>query len=132
MNHLIAQEGLTEQITCDSAGTGGWHIGAPPDRRMRDAAKARGLNFVGAARQLSKQDLQEFDLILAMDWDNYHDIRALDPQGKYAQKIKMMCSYCQTSQDKEVPDPYYGGAEGFNYVIDLLFDACKGLLKTLV
>ncbi len=131
MNHLIEQEGLTEQFSCDSAGTGGWHVGALPDRRMRGAAKERGLDFVGSARQFEAIDLREFDLILAMDKDNYRNILALDPQGKYRDKVKMMCDYCQTHNDKEVPDPYYGGADGFNYVIDLLFDACSGLLKSL-
>ncbi len=131
MNHLIEQEGLGDQFICDSAGTGGWHVGALPDRRMRAAAKERGLDFVGSARQFQAMDLREFDLILAMDKDNYRNILALDPQGKFADKVKMMCDYCETSTDKEVPDPYYGGADGFNYVIDLLFDACGGLLKSL-
>jgi protein-tyrosine phosphatase len=76
-------------------------------------------------------DLREFDLILAMDKDNYRNILALDPQRKFIDKVKMMCDYCETYTDKEVPDPYYGGADGFNYVIDLLFDACGGLLKSL-
>jgi protein-tyrosine phosphatase len=89
------------------------------------------MNFVGAARQFQAQDLQEFDLILAMDRENYRDILAKDPQGKFRDKVKMMCDYCQTYRDQEVPDPYYGGTEGFNYVIDLLFDACGGLLQRL-
>lgn len=131
MNHLIEKEGLRDRIVCDSAGTGGWHVDAPPDQRMRAAAKKRGLNFVGSARQLKATDLQEFDLILTMDKDNYRNVLALDPQRKFTDKIKMMCDYCQTSTDKEVPDPYYGGTDGFNYVIDLLFDACNGLLKSL-
>lgn len=131
MNYLLEQEGLCDRIVCDSAGTGGWHVGAPPDRRMRAAAKERGLNFVGSARQLEAIDLQEFDLILAMDKDNYRNILALDPEGKFTDKVKMMCDYCQTHNDQEVPDPYYGGTDGFNYVIDLLFEACTGLLKSL-
>ena len=131
MNHLIEQKGLGDRFICDSAGTGGWHVGALPDSRMRAAAKQRGLNFVGSARQLKAIDLREFDLILAMDKDNYRNIIALDPQGKFGDKVKMMCDYCETHADKEVPDPYYGGADGFNYVIDLLFDSCNGLLKSL-
>jgi protein-tyrosine phosphatase len=131
MNHLIAEQGLSDRLVCDSAGTGGWHVGAPPDKRMRAAAAARGMNFVGAARQFQPQDLQEFDLILAMDKDNYRDILAQDPQGKFRDKVKMMCDYCQKHRDQEVPDPYYGGAAGFDYVIDLLFDACGGLLQTI-
>ena len=98
---------------------------------MRDAAKARGMNFVGSARQFQAIDLQEFDLILAMDKDNYRNILALNPQNKFTDKVKMMCDYCETHTDKEVPDPYYDDVNGFNYVIDLLFDACNGLLKSL-
>ena len=131
MNLLIEREGLSDRLICDSAGTGGWHIGALPDRRMRDAAKARGMNFVGSARQFQAIDLQEFDLILAMDKDNYRNILALNPQNKFTDKVKMMCDYCETHTDKEVPDPYYDDVNGFNYVIDLLFDACNGLLKSL-
>jgi len=131
MNHLIEKERLGDRYICDSAGTGGWHVDALPDRRMRAAAKERGLDFVGSARQFEAMDLREFDLILAMDKDNYRNILSLDPQRKFADKVKMMCDYCQIHTDKEVPDPYYGGADGFNYVIDLLFDACGGLLKSL-
>ena len=131
MNLLIEQEGLGDRFICDSAGTGGWHVGALPDRRMRDAAQARGMNFVGSARQFQAKDLQEFDLILAMDNDNYYNILALDSKADFTDKVQMICDYCQTHSDQEVPDPYYGGADGFNYVIDLLFDACGGLLKAL-
>ncbi len=131
MNQLVAEANLQDKIQCDSAGTAGYHVGALPDERMRAAAKRRGMNFIGAARKLVRTDLENFDLILAMDESNYRDIKRLDPQGKYADKIKMMCSYCSHHTDTEVPDPYYGGADGFDYVIDLLFDACGGLLKTL-
>jgi protein-tyrosine phosphatase len=131
MNHLIEQAGLSAQITCDSAGTAGYHVGALPDRRMNAAAQKRGLTLVGAARQFEAKDFANFDLILAMDKHNFRDILSLDPSGKYAEKVKMMCDYCKTHSDREVPDPYYGGVSGFDYVIDLLFDACDGLLNTL-
>ena len=131
MNYLIEREGLAGKITCDSAGTAGYHIGAPPDPRMQAAAKARGLLMVGTARQLVPMDLREFDLILAMDRSNYRDILSLDPQGKYHHKVKMMCSYCTKYNVQEVPDPYYGGPEGFNFVLDLLEDACTNLLQSL-
>lgn len=131
MNYLIAQDGLGDRYSCDSAGTGSWHIGALPDQRMRAAAKSRGLDFVGSARQFQAKDLREFDLILAMDKDNYRNMIALDLQGEFTDKVKMMCDYCETYTDKEVPDPYFGGGDGFKYVIDLLFDACGGLLKSL-
>lgn len=132
MNYLIAETGLTESITCDSAGTSGYHIGAAPDRRMNHAALKRGLELQGRSRKLKSADLQQFDLILAMDRENYRDILYLDREGKYEDKIRMMCDFATEKSDREVPDPYYGGADGFDYVIDLLFDACSGLLEHVV
>lgn len=129
MNHLIEQAGLSDRISCDSAGTGGYHIGSPPDRRMAVAAKARGITLQGQAQQFQKSDFEEFDLILAMDRENYQDILSLDPALKYQDKVRLMCDFCTHHTAKEVPDPYYGGPEGFNKVIDLLLDACEGLLQ---
>lgn len=130
MNHLIEQADLENSISCDSAGTASYHVGNPPDRRMSSAAASKlGMELVGQARQLQPSDLKDFDLILAMDKANYQDILALDPTGKYRDKVHLMCEYCSKYSTQEVPDPYYGGTEGFNYVIDLLFDACSGLLE---
>ncbi len=131
MNHLLEKRDLQSKISCDSAGTSSYHIGSPPDSRMTAAAKKRGINLVGRARQFTVADFDQFDLILAMDDSNYRNILALDPSGKYAQKVKRMCDFCQTHADREVPDPYYGGADGFDYVISLLMDACQGLLQDL-
>jgi protein-tyrosine phosphatase len=129
MNHLIEQRGLQNQIVCDSAGTSAYHVGEPPDRRMNAAAVKRGITLKGRARQLQQQDFEDFDLILAMDQENYRNILALDRQGIYRDKVRLMCDFCRHHRDREVPDPYYGGAEGFNYVLDLLLDACEGLLE---
>jgi len=129
MNHLIAQAGLADRIICDSAGTAGYHVGSPPDRRMAIAASKRGIQLQGSARKFQKSDFENFDLILAMDRENYKDILALDPTSKYRDKVRLMCDFCQQFDLKEVPDPYYGGPEGFNRVIDLLIDACEGLLQ---
>ena len=129
MNHLIEEAGLSDRIYCDSAGTSGYHIGEKPDRRMTAAANARGIKMTGRSRQFERYDLEEFDLILAMDRSNYQGIMALDPAGKHADKVKMMCSFCRSHGDEEVPDPYYGGTDGFDYVIELLLDACEGLLE---
>lgn len=129
MKHLVAQAGLSDQIICDSAGTSSYHIGSPPDRRMTAAANQQGIAMTGSARQFSKADLEEFDLILAMDRDNYAGICYLDPTGKYQDKVKLMGDFCTRHSLREVPDPYYGGTEGFNLVIDLLMDACEGLLE---
>lgn len=132
MHHLIEQANLGEVIVCDSAGTSSYHIGSSPDRRMAAAAAARGIKLKGKARQFQIDDFEVFDLILAMDEENYRNIRALDRLGKYEDKVKLICEFCTHHRDKEVPDPYYGGAEGFNYVIELLMDACEGLLKYVV
>ena len=131
MNHLIQEHGFQAQVVCDSAGTAGYHIGKPPDRRMTAAAQRRGIALIGQARQFTPSDFEKFDLILAMDQENYEDILDLDPEKKYIHKVKMMCEFCQEYPDKEVPAPYYGGADGFDYVINLLLDACDGLLKTV-
>lgn len=128
MNHLIEQKQLQEYIVCDSAGTSSYHTGSPPDRRMSAAAAQRGIVLKGRARQFDHHDFEQFDLILAMDKENYRNILALDRSKKYHHKVKLMCDFCQTFSDREVPDPYYGGESGFNYVIDLLLDACDGLL----
>lgn len=132
MNHLIQEAGLTDKITCDSAGTSSYHIGATPDRRMNAAASKRRIELQGKSRKLKPGDLQQFDLILAMDGENYQDILYLDREGKYEAKVKLMCDFAREKTDKEVPDPYYGGQDGFDYVIDLLFDACTGLLDHVV
>jgi protein-tyrosine phosphatase len=131
MNHLIGQAGLDGQIICDSAGTSDYHIGSPPDRRMTAAAKKRGIEMVGSARQFETADFEEFDLILAMDRDNYDNILYLDRLGEYGHKVKLMCDFARNHRTKEVPDPYYGGPEGFDRVIDLLLDACQGLLEEI-
>lgn len=131
MRYLLDQKGLTQEIICDSAGTADYHIGSPPDPRMRRAAQARGIALKGEARQFHPQDFEQYDLILAMDRDNYWSLISLDPDKQYRHKIQMMCDYARNYPDQEVPDPYYGGVEGFNYVIDLLLDACGGLLETI-
>jgi protein-tyrosine phosphatase len=131
MNSLLAQRGLTEEIACDSAGTASYHLGSPPDRRMGIALQKKGYEVTGRARQFSHPDFQDFDLILAMDQENYRNILALDPRGHYHHKVKPMTDYARHHGDREVPDPYYGGEAGFDYVINLLEDACQGLLESL-
>ena len=131
MQHLVSNAGLAQEIICDSAGTSAYHVGEPPDRRMQQAASAQGIQLLGQARQFERSDFEEFDLILAMDRDNYRNILRLDPNGTHTDKVKMMCSYCSAHTDTEVPDPYYGGSDGFRYVVDLLKDACSGLLSEM-
>jgi len=132
MNHLLEKANLESSISCDSAGTASYHVGKDPDRRMTAATFSRlGIELIGQARQFQASDLKDFDLILAMDRANYQDILALDPTGQYSDKVHLMCQYCTKYSTKDVPDPYYGGTEGFNHVIDLLLDACGGLLETI-
>lgn len=132
MNHLLQQRQLSDRVVCDSAGTASYHVGSPPDRRMAQAAKAQGIVLVGQARQFDPADFDRFDYILAMDRQNYRDIVALDPDGQHRDRVRLMCDFASHHPDQEVPDPYYGGSEGFNYVISLLQDACEGLLDHLL
>ncbi len=132
MNHLIKEAGMSDKIICDSAGTSGYHIGASPDRRMNAAAITKGIELQGKSRKLKPSDLHQFDLILAMDRENYQDILYLDREGKYESKVRLMCDFATDRNEREIPDPYYGGQDGFDYVIELLFDACAGLLDYVV
>jgi len=119
--------GLNLEI--DSAGTGGWHVGNPPDRRMQKAALARNYDLSNLrARQISTADCQDFDYIIAMDNNNLREIKSLCPNSKA--KIKLFLDYAK-SQESEVPDPYYGGAAGFDIVLDLIEEASLGLLKEI-
>jgi protein-tyrosine phosphatase len=129
MNSLIEQENLGGEIVCDSAGTSSYHIGEPPDRRMTNAARQLGIVMTGRARQFTRADLEAFDLILAMDRENFANIQYLDSAGRYQDKVCLICDFSTRSTFKEVPDPYYGGPDGFHQVLDLLMDACQGLLE---
>lgn len=135
MNHLIKQQQLTDRIVCDSAGTSSYHIGSEPNPRMAAAAQKKGITLEGSARQFTKADFQNFDVILAMDRSNYQDILSVADADSEAlgaqQKVKLMCDFCRNHDDREVPDPYYGGEAGFDYVIELLTDACGGLLEAV-
>ncbi|MFL0758282.1 MAG: low molecular weight protein-tyrosine-phosphatase [Prochlorococcus sp.] len=131
--HQLKIQGLEKQFLVDSAGTGGWHVGRPADSRMRNAAAQRGILLPSRARQIKAEDLQTFDLILTMDADNLLNVQSLAGElGKMATaRIKPMLSYASKTSLQEVPDPYYGGDAGFEEVLDLLEDACKGLLDEL-
>jgi protein-tyrosine phosphatase len=133
--HLIAREGLEDRFLVDSAGTGGWHAGNPADRRMRAAAERRGIHLPSRARQIALADFTAFDRILTMDDDNLRNVRSLARElGERPglARIEPMTSHCRLHQAREVPDPYYGGEQGFEQVLDLLEDACAGLLETLL
>ncbi len=132
MNNYLKKAGLSDQISCDSAGTSSGHVGQSADTRMQLAAKTRGYSIHHTARQLNTFDLIESDYIIAMDQNNYCDIRdqAFDEEGE--KKIHIICSFCSEHSVREVPDPYWNyGDEGFNIVLDILEDACWGLLQKI-
>ena len=131
--HLLQERGLSDQFLVDSAGTGGWHVGNPADRRMQAAANRRGIQLPSRARQISLDDLSEFDLILTMDDANLAAVTSLASEAgrRATAKIKPMLSYTSQFSETEVPDPYYGGEAGFEHVLDLLEDACSNLLDEL-
>lgn len=133
MRHLVEEAGVADAFVLDSAGTGGWHIGDPPDPRSREAARRRGIVVAGAARQVSAADFCDFDLILAMDRANLRDLRAAAPPDATAE-VRLLREYDENSVgggDLDVPDPYYGGPDGFDDVLDLVDAACRGVLAEL-
>jgi protein-tyrosine phosphatase len=132
MRALVAEQGLRGAIEIDSAGTGSWHVGSAPDRRATDAARARGLVLEGAARQVSRADLEYFDLLLAMDAENARELRALAEDERQSAKVRLLREFDPAStHDLDVPDPYYGGTGGFDEVLDLVQAACEGLLQEI-
>lgn len=132
MQQLVDERGLTDSFFIDSAGTYGGHAGELPDKRMRVHARRRGYDLTHRSRRVSSSDFDDFDVIVAMDDSNYHRLRELAPTAEDAAKIVRMIDYCRLSTRYDyVPDPYYEGAEGFELVLDLLQDACRGLLDEL-
>jgi protein-tyrosine phosphatase len=126
MRHLVRERGLEDRIELDSAGTGGWHVGSPPDARSTEAAARRGIVLEGSARRFSVEDFDRFDLILAMDGDNLRDLRALAPDAEAAAKVRLL-----RGPGLDVPDPYYGDGDGFEVVLDHVEEACRRLLDEI-
>jgi protein-tyrosine phosphatase len=135
MRHVLVEAGLDSRVEVDSAGTGAWHVGECADPRARAAAARRGIDLHSIARQVTREDLDSFDLILAADADNHRDLLALageDPARRG--KVRRLRDFDQTSVntgDLDVPDPYYGGPEGFDQVLDIVDAACRGLLAEI-
>jgi protein-tyrosine phosphatase len=132
MRALVADAGLRGSVELDSAGTGAWHVGNPPDPRATEAAARRGIVLAGAARQVRARDFDEFDLIVAMDASNQHALRELAPDDAARSKIRLLREFDPASEglrDLDVPDPYYEDAGGFEEVLDLVQAACAGLLR---
>ena len=128
--HLAEQAGLSGHLHIDSAGTHAYHAGEPPDHRARAAAQRRGMSLEGIyARRVTEEDFDRFDHVIAMDEDNLERLRAEAP-AHHHDKLRLFLEF-GSSDEREVPDPYYGGSAGFERVLDLVEEASRGLLETL-
>ncbi|MDP1569706.1 MAG: low molecular weight protein-tyrosine-phosphatase [Vicinamibacterales bacterium] len=128
--HLAEEAGLASRFTVDSAGTGGWHVGDQADRRMRAAASARGIAVTSRARQVAADDFERFDHIFAMDADNLRALRALAPPAG-AHKLRLFRDLDPEAPGEDVPDPYTGGPEDFDEVLDIVTRTGRALLAEL-
>jgi protein-tyrosine phosphatase len=134
MARLVAEADLAHAIEVDSAGTGAWHVGSPPDERATQAAAERGIAMRGVARQVTGEDFERFDLLVAMDGENLRNLRALAPHSEAAARVRLLREFDPAgarAASLDVPDPYYGGPDGFDRVLDLVEAACAGLLAEL-
>ncbi|HWJ51534.1 MAG TPA: low molecular weight protein-tyrosine-phosphatase [Solirubrobacteraceae bacterium] len=134
MRSLVEQAGLQDSVELDSAGTGAWHVGSPPDARASAAAETRGVRLEGRARQVRRTDFDDFDLLLAMDTSNMRELRQLAPGAQEREKVKLLRAFDPQSagiESLDVPDPYYGGEDGFEKVFELVHAACAGLLAKI-
>lgn len=125
----VEEAGLTRHFHVDSAGTGGWHAGESPDARMTATAQANDILMSGNARQVTKNDLDLFQYVLCMDAENLRDVQNL---GGGTAKVELMLSYQEQCDERDVPDPYYGGAQGFERVYELLDVSTAALLQSLI
>ncbi len=127
-----AAQGVLDRFEIDSAGLGDWHVGQAPDVRAQDAAGRRGIDISGqSARQITGEDFARFDLLLAMDGSNYEDLALLAPKGE-RHKIRRFLDFAPHAGTKDVPDPFFGEAEGFDHALDLIEEAARGLLAALL
>lgn len=131
MRTYIRKAGLEHEIEVDSAGLSSYHQGELPDVRMRMHAMQRGYNLTHRSRPVVKSDFSNFDMIVAMDHSNVSKLEAKTSTDAERKKIHLATEFCRNMDVDVVPDPYYGGAEGFEYVLDILEDACEGLLEEI-
>ncbi len=128
---MVADAGLADTVQVESAGTHAYHVGEPPDVRAQQAAKKRGYDIADLrARQVTQDDFRDADLILAMDWENLAMLQQQCPRA-YKHKLHLLMRFAGEHDAATVPDPYYGGAEGFNTVLDYVEDACQGLIDVV-
>ena len=130
---LINKKGLNDSFIVDSAGTGSWHIGKNADTRMRIAAKKRGFDILSRARQINERDFDKFNYIVTMDDSNFENIKALRTRKSLSNfsSITKIQNFRSVFEETEVPDPYFGGDEGFNHVLDILEDSVSGFLDSI-
>jgi protein-tyrosine phosphatase len=138
MRALLERAGLGERFALDSAGTGAWHVGSPPDARARATARARGYTLEGSARQVSSEDFVDFDLLLAMDRENLEELLRLASDEEQRAKVRLLREFDPASAASgagagslEVPDPYFGAGGGFEEVLDQVEAACAGLVEQI-
>ncbi len=132
MNAKLKQYGLTNKYTIDSAGITGYHEGEPADARMQQHAIKRGYHLTSLSRPVDAEtDFDHFDYIIGMDDQNMKDLNRLSSNKQVKATLSRMTDYCTKFDNNSVPDPYYGGAQGFELVLDLLEDACEGLIAAL-
>lgn len=129
--HLVNERGLQSYFYIDSAGTSAYHIGEPANSKSRQTAEQHGIELNSRARKFESEDLKEFDMIVAMDNENRENILALDNSGEFEDKLVMLRDYDPKPGDGEVPDPYFGGMDGFQNVFDIVKRSCKNLLDEL-
>lgn len=130
-NKVIQDKGTVNHFIVDSAGTHAYHVGEPSDKRSQQMARSRGIDLSKIrARKVMQSDFEHFDHILAMDSDNYHILIAESPE-QYQHKIKLFLDYAPERKEIDVPDPYYGGQNGFAHVFDLVEDASKGFYDSV-
>jgi protein-tyrosine phosphatase len=130
--HVVELEGLTSSFVIDSAGTGAWHVGEPPDERATETARGRGISLEGKARKVTRSDFERFHYVVAMDRENRENLLRMAPTAALKAKVHLFRAFDPASpRNAEVPDPYYGGARGFEEVFDICDAAARGLLAHL-
>ncbi len=130
MQHLVEERGIESEISIDSAGTIGYHTGHGADDRMQAAAQKRGYDLQSRSRKITPRDLETFDLVIAMDRENYQDIQQVHQSPTAT--VKLLSDWLGDEWPSDVPDPYYGGDEGFEYVLDMIEAACPLILDELM
>lgn len=128
---LLEREGLSEEVRVESAGTGSWHVGDPPDPRSVEAAAERGIELTGAARQVTPSDFEEFDLLVAMDRSNRGDLLAMAPGEDDRAKVRLLREFAD-EEELDVPDPYYGAGDGFARVVEIVERNCEAMLREII